>query len=106
MADRTPSWSGVRPLRRAGSGRTANSRAGRARAGASPSQHQMPEPYGPSTAWTPLLVVASGAGANAQKAIGIATFSGMLAATFIGIIFVPALYALFQRMREFVLRRR
>ena len=63
------------------------------------------------TAWSFLfgvfpLVIASGAGANAQKAIGIATFSGMLAATFIGIIFVPALYALFQRMREFVLRRR
>ena len=63
------------------------------------------------TAWSFIfgvfpLVIASGAGANAQKAIGIATFSGMLAATFIGIIFVPALYALFQRMREFVLRRR
>ncbi len=62
------------------------------------------------TAWSFIfgvfpLVIASGAGANAQKAIGIATFSGMLAATFIGIIFVPALYALFQRMREFVLRR-
>ena len=63
------------------------------------------------TAWSFIfgvfpLVVANGAGANAQKAIGIATFSGMLAATFIGIVFVPALYALFQRMREFVLRRR
>ena len=63
------------------------------------------------TAWSFIfgvfpLVIASGAGANAQKAIGIATFSGMLAATFVGIIFVPALYALFQRMREFVLRRR
>ena len=63
------------------------------------------------TAWSFIfgvfpLVIANGAGANAQKAIGIATFSGMLAATFIGIIFVPALYALFQRMREFVLRRR
>ena len=62
------------------------------------------------TAWSFIfgvfpLVIASGAGANAQKAIGIATFSGMLAATFIGIIFVPALYALFQRMREFVVRR-
>ena len=63
------------------------------------------------TAWSFIfgvfpLVVANGAGANAQKAIGIATFSGMLAATFIGIVFVPALYALFQRLREFVLRRR
>jgi hypothetical protein len=28
----------------------------------------------------------------------------MLAATFVGIIFVPALYAIFQRMRDFVKR--
>jgi multidrug efflux pump subunit AcrB len=63
------------------------------------------------TAWSFIfgvspLVVASGAGANAQKAIGITTFSGMLAATFVGIIFVPALYAMCQRMREFFVRHR
>ena len=63
------------------------------------------------TAWSFIfgvlpLVVASGAGANAQKAIGITTFSGMLAATFVGIIFVPALYAACQRMREFFVRRK
>jgi hypothetical protein len=28
----------------------------------------------------------------------------MLAATFVGVIFVPALYAIFQRMRDFVKR--
>ena len=57
------------------------------------------------TAWSFLfgvfpLVRASGAGAGAQKAIGITTFSGMLTATLIGIIFVPALYCVFQRIRE------
>ena len=63
------------------------------------------------TAWSFIfgvlpLVVADGAGANAQKSIGITTFSGMLAATFVGIVFVPALYAACQRMREFFVRRR
>ena len=59
------------------------------------------------TAWSFLfgvfpLVVASGAGAGSRQAIGITTFSGMLVATLIGIIFVPALYAVIQRLREFV----
>ena len=59
------------------------------------------------TAWSFLfgvfpLVVASGAGAGSRKAIGITTFSGMLLATLIGIIFTPALYAVFQRLREWV----
>ena len=57
------------------------------------------------TAWSFLfgvfpLVRASGAGASAQRAIGITTFSGMLTATLVGIIFVPALYCVFQRLRE------
>ncbi len=57
------------------------------------------------TAWSFLfgvlpLVVATGAGASAQKAIGITTFAGMLMATLIGIIFIPALYATVQRFRE------
>ena len=43
-------------------------------------------------------------GAGSQKAIGISTFSGMLASTFVGIFFTPALYALFQRLREWVKR--
>ena len=59
------------------------------------------------TAWSFLcgvlpLVLATGAGAGSQKAIGISTFSGMLAATFVGICFTPGLYALFQRLRELV----
>lgn len=59
------------------------------------------------TAWSFIigvlpLVFATSAGAAAMRAIGICTMSGMLAATFVGIVFVPALYSVFQRMREAV----
>ena len=46
------------------------------------------------------MVVSSGAGANARRAIGATVFWGMLAATFCGIVLVPALYVLFQTLRE------
>lgn len=46
------------------------------------------------------LLAASGAGAASQKAIGIAVFGGMLAATIIGVILVPVLYVLLQKLRE------
>ena len=57
------------------------------------------------TAWSFLfgvfpLVIATGAGAGSRRAIGITTFAGMLLATLVGIAFAPALYAAFQRMRE------
>lgn len=57
------------------------------------------------TAWSFLfgvfpLVVATGAGAGSRRAIGVTTFTGMLVATLVGIAFAPALYSLFQRMRE------
>src|SRR6185437_1167685 len=42
------------------------------------------------------LVAASGAGASARRDIGTTVFSGMLAATLIGILLVPGLFALFQ----------
>jgi HAE1 family hydrophobic/amphiphilic exporter-1/multidrug efflux pump len=45
------------------------------------------------------LVFASGAGAAGRRAIGITTFSGMLAATCLGIFLIPGLYALFQGLR-------
>ena len=51
------------------------------------------------------LVIASGAGSGSRRAIGIPTFSGMILATIIGIIFVPALYAVCQRIREFFNRK-
>ncbi len=46
------------------------------------------------------LVVATGAGAASRRAIGITTFSGMLMATVVGIVFVPSLYSAIERMRE------
>ncbi len=46
------------------------------------------------------LLVASGAGAASQKAIGIAVFGGMLAATVIGVVIIPILYVLLQSLRE------
>ncbi|MBO9478265.1 efflux RND transporter permease subunit [Shimia sp. R11_0] len=46
------------------------------------------------------LLAANGAGAASQKAIGIAVFGGMLAATVIGVVLVPILYVLLQGMRE------
>ena len=50
------------------------------------------------------LVVASGAGAASQSAIGIAVFGGMLAATVIGVIVVPVLYVMLQSLREWLKR--
>ena len=48
------------------------------------------------------MVIATGAGAGSRRAIGITTFAGMVLASVVGIVFVPPLYALFQRMRELV----
>ncbi|MDO6797174.1 efflux RND transporter permease subunit [Shimia thalassica] len=48
------------------------------------------------------LVLASGAGAASQQAIGVAVFGGMLAATVLGVILVPVLYVLMQSAREWV----
>ncbi len=41
------------------------------------------------------MVVATGAGAASQRAIGTAVFFGMILATVVGILFIPALFALF-----------
>lgn len=46
------------------------------------------------------MIVATGAGASSQIAIGSSVFYGMIAATFIGIIFIPALFALFETVKE------
>ena len=46
------------------------------------------------------MIVAKGAGAASQIAIGSSVFFGMIAATFIGIIFIPALFALFETIKE------
>lgn len=46
------------------------------------------------------MVVATGAGASSQIAIGAAVFYGMVAATVIGIIFIPSLFAFFEYIKE------
>lgn len=48
------------------------------------------------------LLTANSAGAASQKAIGTAVFGGMLAATVIGVVLVPVLYAVMQGAREWV----
>ena len=51
------------------------------------------------------LVIATGAGAASRRAIGTAVWGGMIAATFVGILFIPGLYVAFQFLRERVRRR-
>lgn len=46
------------------------------------------------------LIFASGAGAASRVSVGYVVFGGMLAATVIGIFFIPLLYYLFQGIRE------
>lgn len=48
------------------------------------------------------LVLATGAGANARQAIGVTVLGGMLAATLIGLLLIPAIYAAVQRLTEHV----
>ncbi len=44
------------------------------------------------------LLVASGAGAEARKVMGMTVFSGMLAATVLGVLIIPALYVVVERL--------
>ena len=46
------------------------------------------------------LVIASGAGAATQRAVGTAVFGGMIAASFLGIFVIPGLYVTFEAARE------
>ena len=46
------------------------------------------------------MIIAKGAGATSQIAIGSSVFFGMIAATFVGIIFIPSLFALFETIKE------
>ena len=46
------------------------------------------------------MIIVKGAGAASQHSIGAAVFFGMIAATLIGIIFIPALFALFEHLKE------
>ncbi len=44
------------------------------------------------------LAIASGAGSGAQNAVGIGVMGGMIAATALGIFFVPLLFVLVRRL--------
>ena len=46
------------------------------------------------------MVVATGAGAASQISIGTSIVFGMIAATLVGIVFIPALFALFETIKE------
>ncbi|MBV9537785.1 MAG: efflux RND transporter permease subunit [Acidisphaera sp.] len=52
------------------------------------------------------LVLASGAGANARKSIGITVFTGMLASTCLALLFVPSFFVVLQRFEERRVSRR
>jgi Cu/Ag efflux pump CusA len=44
------------------------------------------------------LVVASGAGAASQQAIGVAVVGGMIAATFMSLLFTPVFFVVMQKL--------
>jgi HAE1 family hydrophobic/amphiphilic exporter-1 len=46
------------------------------------------------------LVIADGAGAAGQRALGTAVFGGMIASTFLSVFFVPVLLVLLQAINE------
>jgi HAE1 family hydrophobic/amphiphilic exporter-1 len=52
------------------------------------------------------LVLATGAGANARKSIGITVFSGMLASTCLAVLFVPTFFVVVQRFENWLKERR
>ncbi len=49
------------------------------------------------------LVIAKGAGAAGQQALGTAVFGGMIASTLLAVFFVPVFYVLFQNIAEWFL---
>ena len=51
------------------------------------------------------LVIATTAGANSRQALGTAVFGGVLVATFLLLVFVPALYVLVQKTAERLWKR-
>ena len=57
------------------------------------------------TAWSFVIgvfpmVIATGAGSESRRAIGVTTFYGMLLATLVGIVFIPPLFVIFQTLGE------
>jgi hydrophobic/amphiphilic exporter-1 (mainly G- bacteria), HAE1 family len=52
------------------------------------------------------LVLATGAGANARKSIGITVFSGMIASTCLAVLFVPTFFVVIQRFENWLASRK
>jgi hydrophobic/amphiphilic exporter-1 (mainly G- bacteria), HAE1 family len=46
------------------------------------------------------LVIATGAGANARRSLGLSVFTGMIASTCLAVVFVPAFFVVLQRLDE------
>jgi multidrug efflux pump subunit AcrB len=46
------------------------------------------------------LVIASGAGAGARESVGTTVLGGMILASFIGVLFIPALFVGFRRLSD------
>jgi HAE1 family hydrophobic/amphiphilic exporter-1 len=44
------------------------------------------------------LLTATGAGAESRKVMGMTVFSGMIVATFVGLLLIPAMYVLISRV--------
>jgi hydrophobe/amphiphile efflux-1 (HAE1) family protein len=51
------------------------------------------------------LVVATGAGANSRRSIGMTVFGGLLIGTIVGILMIPVTYIIVQMAREYIKRR-
>lgn len=51
------------------------------------------------------LLISTGAGAASQRAVGTAVFSGMLASTFLAILFVPVFFVVLQQFSEWRARK-
>jgi hydrophobic/amphiphilic exporter-1 (mainly G- bacteria), HAE1 family len=45
-------------------------------------------------------VLATGAGANARRSLGISVFTGMIASTCLAVVFVPAFFVVLQGLQE------
>lgn len=52
------------------------------------------------------LIMATGAGANSRKSIGITVFSGMAASTCLAVLFVPSFFIVLQRFDEWLKRNK
>ena len=52
------------------------------------------------------LVIATGAGAGARQSIGTTVFGGMIVATFVGVLFIPPLFVISEKITERLKRKK